>query len=107
MHAVAYRGARTHAGADVVRVHAYGSTTPLDPRHDLQIYGPSGFEWGYGGSGPAQLALALLADATGRDDLAESLSPAFHWDRIAGLASAGWTLTRFAVLEWVADHLDD
>ena len=34
---------------------------PLDPRLDLCSHSPSGFEWGYGGSGPAQLALALLA----------------------------------------------
>ena len=26
---------------------------------------PDGFEWGYGGSGPAQLALAILADYFG------------------------------------------
>ena len=35
---------------------------PLNPRLDLWSHSPTGFEWGYGGSGPAQLALALLAD---------------------------------------------
>ena len=35
---------------------------PLSPRNDLFNHSPSGFEWGYPGSGPAQLALALLAD---------------------------------------------
>lgn len=35
---------------------------PLDPRNDLMNHSPDGFEYGYGGSGPAQLALALLAD---------------------------------------------
>jgi hypothetical protein len=30
---------------------------------------PTGFGWGYGGSGPAQLALALLADSLGDNDL--------------------------------------
>ena len=34
----------------------------LDPRFDLWNHSPTGFEWGYAGSGPAQLALALLAD---------------------------------------------
>ncbi|HVR09254.1 MAG TPA: DUF6166 domain-containing protein, partial [Thermoanaerobaculia bacterium] len=33
----------------------------LDPRLDLRNHSPTGFEWGYGGSGPAQLALALAA----------------------------------------------
>lgn len=36
---------------------------PLDPRLDLANHSPSGFCWGYSGSGPAQLALAVLADA--------------------------------------------
>ena len=34
----------------------------LDPRFDLRNHSPDGFEWGYYGSGPAQLALALLCD---------------------------------------------
>ncbi len=37
--------------------------TTLKPRFDLRRHSPSGFAWGYGGSGPAQLALALIADA--------------------------------------------
>lgn len=43
---------------------------PLDPRLDLRNHSPSGFEMGYSGSGPAQLALALLADALADDELA-------------------------------------
>lgn len=34
----------------------------LDLRLDLCNHSPSGFAWGYLGSGPAQLALAILAD---------------------------------------------
>jgi len=34
---------------------------PLDPRLDLMNHSPDGFEWGYSGSGPAQLSLAILA----------------------------------------------
>ena len=37
----------------------------LDPSRSQQIFNhsPNGFSWGYGGSGPAQLALALLLEA--------------------------------------------
>lgn len=35
---------------------------PLDPRLDLRRHSPNGFNWGYSGSGPAQLALAICAD---------------------------------------------
>jgi hypothetical protein len=34
----------------------------LDPRTDLANHSPTGFSWGYRGSGPAQLALAICAD---------------------------------------------
>lgn len=34
---------------------------PLDPRLDLRRHSPTGLEWGYSGSGPAQLSLAILA----------------------------------------------
>jgi len=42
---------------------------PLPLRLDLANHSPTGFAWGYGGSGPAQLALAILAD-TVSDELA-------------------------------------
>jgi hypothetical protein len=37
-----------------------GSGWALNPRLDLANKSPSGFEWGYNGSGPAQTALAIL-----------------------------------------------
>lgn len=37
---------------------------PLPLRLDLANHSPTGFSWGYAGSGPAQLALALLVDFT-------------------------------------------
>jgi hypothetical protein len=39
----------------------------LDPRTDLANHSPSGFSWGYSGSGPAQLALAVLAHAASEE----------------------------------------
>ena len=40
--------------------HCHHSLLP--PRNDIRNHSPTGFQWGYGGSGPAQLALAILAD---------------------------------------------
>lgn len=56
-----YQGIRSPDGAALVTVD--GET--LDPRHDLRNLALA-FEWGYVGSGPYQLALALLAHH--RDD---------------------------------------
>ena len=39
---------------------------PLNPRLDLYNHSPTGFEWGYCGSGPAQLALAISGRPPGR-----------------------------------------
>jgi hypothetical protein len=99
--AAAYSGVRTEAGAVVVWIAADGSSGPLPPRFDLRNHSPTGFEWGYGGSGPAQLALAILANALG-DARAEGLYEAFKWDCIAMLGDAPWTITREQVLSWLA-----
>ncbi len=66
---------------------------PLDPRLDLRNHSPTEFEWGYSGSGPAQLALAILADHLGDDEQALNLYQQFKWAVIAGLPKHGWILT--------------
>ena len=70
---------------------------PLNPRRDLHNHSPDGFNWGYGGSGPAQLALAILADHLGNDELALANYQAFKFAVIAGLENDEWTLTGDAV----------
>jgi hypothetical protein len=66
----------------------------LSLRLDLANKSPSGFEWGYGGSGPAQLALALCADALGDDEAAVSAFQRFKWAFVAKLdRAAPWTIT--------------
>ena len=62
-----------------------GHFKPLNPRLDLANHSPTGLSWGYGGSGPAQTALAILADATGDDGAAVNLHQAFKWRMIASL----------------------
>ena len=70
----------------------------LSPRRDLWNHSPNGFECGYGGSGPAQLALAILADCCG-DELAVQYHQAFKWSAIATLPHEGGTLTARFVLD--------
>jgi len=74
---------------------------PLDPRFDLWEHSPTGFEWGYGGSGPAQLALALLADHLGDDERAVELHQDFKWAVVAKLSQPTWTLTSNQINEAV------
>jgi hypothetical protein len=72
---------------------------PLNPRLDLWNHSPTGFEWGYPGSGPAQLALALLADCLGDDEEAVEWHQDYKSAVVAGLPQAGWTLTDEDILE--------
>ena len=89
-----YQGTRTHTGAHVTRQEAeQAPPQALPPRLDLAYHSPTGLEWGYGGSGPAQLALALLADALGDDEKAIMLHQAFKWEVVASLPPVTWTLT--------------
>jgi hypothetical protein len=70
-------------GQPVVTVYDGQKSEPLPLRLDLFNHSPTGFSWGYGGSGPGQLALALLADALGDDDLAVRLHQAFKFRVVA------------------------
>lgn len=74
---------------------------PLNPRLDLVNYSPSGFEWGYGGSGPAQLALALLSDHLANDTEAVSLHQEFKRVVVAQLRYRGWELTSEQMDAWL------
>jgi hypothetical protein len=65
----------------------------LNPRLDLWNHSPTGFEWGYGGSGPAQLALAILVDHLDNDDEAVTLHQDFKRTVVADLPHRHWTLT--------------
>ena len=65
-------------------------------------HSPNGFNWGYGGSGPAQLALALLLEETDKDT-AISLYHTFKGEMIAKLeVGNGWTLFSEEIQDWLA-----
>ena len=74
---------------------------PLNPRLDLWNHSPTGFEWGYCGSGPAQLALALLADHLADDRQALDIYQRFKWAVVVELPKKRWTLTSHEVDQWL------
>lgn len=75
--------------------------SPLRPRLDLFNHSPTGFEWGYGGSGPAQLALAILADALSDDERAISLHQKFKFKVVGVLPRDIWRLEHAEVMATV------
>jgi len=70
-------------GFKVAWIEAFGERRGLDPRLDLFNHSPTGFSWGYYGSGPAQLALAILADVLGDDQEALANYQAFKEEVVA------------------------
>lgn len=81
-----------------VVVEEDGDSRVLSPRRDLINHSPTGFAWGYGGSGPAQLALALLADLSGDDEYALANYQEFKWYFVAHLDGfKGWSFTVEAI----------
>jgi hypothetical protein len=58
-----YRGKRLEDGVDVsVLVIDIRNRKRVRPLRHIPFHSPDGFAWGYQGSGPADLALAMLVD---------------------------------------------
>lgn len=70
----------------------------LDPAKSQKIlnHSPDGFNWGYGGSGPAQLALAILLELEGEDKAIIDYQD-FKWNFIATLSQGEDFETEFSI----------
>jgi hypothetical protein len=97
---VTYRGQLVPPAKFPGKVTRNGVELDKAPSLAVWNHSPDGFAWGYMGSGPAQLALALLLDAV-------SAAAAKRWYqrfKVEVVASwpqgEGWTITRSAVREW-------
>src|SRR5215469_11054378 len=105
-----YIGFRTPSGAHVV-VRTDERSTNLQPRPDLIRHVPVGFDWGRSGSGQAQLALALLAHASGDDAFALEHYQVFQHEIIARLPKNRFEITGSQALQMLAfvsmDALED
>lgn len=78
----------------------------LDPRPSQKIvnHSPDGFNWGYGGSGPAQLALAILLKVTD-SHTADLLHQRFKWEYVA--VWSGDFSVEVDVFGWVQSKKED
>jgi hypothetical protein len=99
---IKYVGTRTDHGCEVVKEVDGVPAGRLDLRLDLWKHSAE-FEWSYGGSGPAQLALALLADATEKDCLAVSLHQDFKFRFVGRLPRDGFEMTADEIEKWAAE----
>ena len=106
----AYVGERRRGQLIVTRVP---EGTRLTPERSLELadHSPSGFESGYCGSGPAQLALALLLDYTDDEDVALAEYMAFKNEVVSRLECNGpkqrWRLTGHEVDAALRETVDE
>lgn len=92
-----YHGYRS-GDKTIVQVELRGETKRL--MHIVR-HSPDGFEWGYGGSGPSDLALSILTDVYGFDPPA-SIYMAFKFEKVARFKDE-WRITEYEVREWLAN----
>jgi len=75
-----------------------------DKSQKVWNHSPDGFMWGYGGSGPAQLALAILLEFTDEEN-AVRLHQGFKWKFIASkYIGSDFELDENEVIEWVTNQ---
>lgn len=84
---------------------------PLSPRRSQRLFNhsPDGFAWGYGGSGPSQLALALLLEAGADDETAVRLHHDFKFEHVGSWAHDGPGSVQVVDLDvavWIEEHRD-
>ena len=99
-----YRGVRSGYDRQVVVIEG-GVSADLspEPSQDVVNHSPDGFNWGYSGSGPAQLALGLLLDVTNDRETASKYYQLFKADAVAHLGET-WEINEVAIRRWLVDN---
>lgn len=101
-----YIGTRVEMGPADVTVVVALPDGGVDHRYALPHicrHSPDGFQWGYGGSGPADLALSILTDAVGKEK-AEKLYQAFKWKFLAPICG-NLLITEEEIQTWIKDKI--
>lgn len=93
-----YAGARV-SSSEGIEVFRNGKPFSMEKSLAVRKHSPDGPNWGYCGSGPAQLALALLLDALGSKRAAEIWYQQFKAQVVASWGSA-WVITQEDILRW-------
>lgn len=87
------------------KVHVGGVLLYPTPSQRLYNHSPDGFSWGYSGSGPAQLALALLQYFTGDDHFAMMKYQDFKSEVVASMNQNGTEhIPNRIIKAWIIKH---
>ena len=94
---VSFAGVRSKEATSVMIV-VDGVPRPLPFHLAVRSHSPIGFEWGYSGSGPLQLALAICVELVGPVQ-AERVYHGVQDRLLVGLTREKWTLMGIAAME--------
>jgi hypothetical protein len=101
----------TYKGSNVgdhFRFGVWKDSAVFSPRRSQKVHNhsPDGFSWGYGGSGPAQLALGLLLEET--DEVtARARYMSFKFGVVAGWPMNGeFEISSEEIQAWLRTHQD-
>ena len=96
-------GDERDVGEVTVTVHEAHKQYWLDPKRSQAIrnHSPDGFNFGYAGSGPAQLALAILLDYTDNEKLATRWYQTFKFEFLCGMGHPGGIILGNDIQAWL------
>ncbi len=105
-----YHGTKEQGQLDNITVavkeaHHYGASINCDLTH-VERHSPDGFQWGYGGSGPADLALSILIHFCKKRDLLPEVAEKYYQEfKFAFIVPADNELkiTCKDIARWLAD----
>lgn len=89
-----------HASGTRVIVVENDEERDLDLRLDVRDHSPTGFNWGYGGSGPAQLALAICCDCLGDETGGDPYVYQTFKDAFVSAWDAEWEVSEKEIRQW-------
>lgn len=90
---------------DIVLSRRADGTAHANIAQRIRYHSPSGFEWGYSGSGPADLALNILSIFVPQNE-AYSLHQSFKRDFIAPMSKEGGVIKNNDIKEWIQNHIN-
>jgi len=87
---------------DTLEVFVDAMPLPLEPSLKVSDHSPTGFCWGYHGSGPSQLALALLLNFGAKKNEALAWYQDFKREVIANLPDTDFEIPMSRVSDWLS-----
>lgn len=86
------------------QVYVDGTLLALEPSLEVRSHSPTGFEWGYAGSGPSQLALAILLDLFPKS-VAQRYYQAFKYKFLVPAPQEGFVITSLEIESWLKEEI--